>query len=44
MGTAVDTEFIMGMGRVESNVLMLLDLDKAFSSEELAQMGAGSLA
>jgi len=42
MGASVDTEFIMGMGRLESNVIMLLDLDKAFSSEELSQMGAGT--
>ncbi len=42
MGASVDTEFIMGMGRLESNVIMLLDLDKAFSSQELSEMGAGS--
>ncbi len=44
MGASVDTEFIMGMGRMESNVIMLLDLDKAFSAEELAEMGAGAQA
>ena len=42
MGSSVDTEFIMGMGRLESNVIMLLDLDKAFSSQELSEMGAGA--
>ena len=36
MGASVDTEFIMGMGRLEDTVVMLLDLDKAFSSEELS--------
>ena len=40
MGASVDTEFIMGMGRVDDNVVMLLDLDKAFSSEELSAIEA----
>ena len=38
MGTSVDTEFIMGMGRVDDNVVMLLDLDKAFSEGELSSI------
>ncbi len=40
MGAGVDTEYIMGMGRLENNVVMLLDLDKAFSTQELSAMGA----
>jgi purine-binding chemotaxis protein CheW len=42
MGASVDTEFIVGMGRLEHNVVMLLDLDKVFSTQELAEMGAGA--
>lgn len=38
MGASVDTEFITGMGKVEKHVIMLLDLDKAFSDEELKAM------
>lgn len=34
MGSNVDTEFIMGMGKVGEKVVMLLDLDKAFSKDE----------
>lgn len=35
MGLSVNTEFIMGMGRVEDTVVMLLDLDKAFAIEDM---------
>jgi len=38
MGAAVNTDFIMGMGKVENHVVMLLDLDQAFSTEELGAM------
>ena len=34
-GVGVDTEFILGMGKVGQKVLMLLDADKVLSSEEL---------
>lgn len=34
-GAGVDTDFILGMGKVGQKVLMLLDADKALSSEEL---------
>lgn len=33
MGASVNTDFIMGMGKVEDSVIMLLDIDKAFSDE-----------
>lgn len=34
LGANVDTEFILGMGKVGEKVVMLLDLDKAFSKDE----------
>ena len=33
MGAAVNTDFIMGMGKVDDLVIMLLDINKAFSDE-----------
>jgi purine-binding chemotaxis protein CheW len=38
-GTAVDTAFILGMGKVAKKVIMLLDIDKVLSSGELATIG-----
>ncbi len=35
-GSAVDTAFILGMGKVAKRVVMLLDVDKVMSSRELA--------
>ncbi|MEO5366571.1 MAG: chemotaxis protein CheW [Magnetococcus sp. WYHC-3] len=35
-GSAVDTAFILGMGKVGKRVVMLLDVDKVLSSGELA--------
>ncbi|MEO5366577.1 MAG: chemotaxis protein CheW [Magnetococcus sp. WYHC-3] len=37
-GTAVDTAFILGMGKVAKKVIMLLDIDKVLSSGELAKV------
>lgn len=37
-GRGVDTEFLMGMGKVGQKVVMLLDVDKVFSTGELAQV------
>jgi purine-binding chemotaxis protein CheW len=34
-GTAVDTHFILGMGKIGQKVVMLLDADKVLSGEEL---------
>lgn len=36
MGTRLNTAFLSGMAKVEDNFAMLLDIDKVFSSEELA--------
>ncbi len=38
MGASVDTAFILGMGKISDNVVILLDVDKVLSSEELAQV------
>ncbi len=35
IGASVRTEFIQGMGRRESGFVMILDIDKVFSAEEL---------
>ena len=35
-GTSVNTDFILGMGKVAKKVVMLLDIDKVLSSGELA--------
>jgi purine-binding chemotaxis protein CheW len=35
-GVGVDTGFILGMGKIGSKVIMLLDADKVLSSDELA--------
>ncbi len=35
-GSKVDTDFILGMGKVGIKVVMLLDMDKVLASDELA--------
>ena len=35
VGTAIRTDFIQGMGRRESTFLMILDIDRVFSPDEL---------
>ena len=39
-GTAVDTAFILGMGKVGKKVVMLLDVDKVLSGEEVSTLAA----
>lgn len=36
IGTRLRTEFILGMGKREGKFIMLLDVDKVFSSDELS--------
>ncbi|HMK48818.1 MAG TPA: chemotaxis protein CheW [Thermodesulfovibrionales bacterium] len=36
IGTRLRTEFIKGMGKRENNFIMILDIDKVFSTDELA--------
>lgn len=35
VGTRLNTEFIKGMGRVDNQFIMILDIDKVFTSAEL---------
>ena len=39
-GGAVDTSFILGMGKVGDRVVTLLDVDKVLSSSDLAEVAA----
>ncbi len=36
MGTSIDTRFIRGMGKQDANFVIILDIDKVFSADELA--------
>jgi purine-binding chemotaxis protein CheW len=36
IGTRIRTEFIKGMGKRDSQFIMILDIDRVFSAEELA--------
>lgn len=38
-GAKVDTDFILGMGKVGQKVVMLLDVDKVLSTDEAAVVG-----
>jgi len=40
MGTAIRTDFIRGMGKRDTNFLMILDIDRVFSGEQLAGLRA----
>ena len=42
IGTRLNTEFIKGMGKHGDNFIMLLDLDKVFSADELALVAGAS--
>jgi purine-binding chemotaxis protein CheW len=37
-GSAVDTSFILGMGKVKDDVKILLDIDRVLTSEEFVEM------
>jgi purine-binding chemotaxis protein CheW len=41
IGTRLNTEFIKGMGKRDSKFTIILDIDKVFSYDELAQVQAG---
>jgi len=43
LGTAVNTAYIMGMGKLENDIVMLLDLDKAFSREEFESLSGAAM-
>jgi purine-binding chemotaxis protein CheW len=38
LGTQLNTEFIKGMGKVENNFVMILDIDKVFSADDLTDL------
>jgi purine-binding chemotaxis protein CheW len=38
IGSSIDTDFIRGMGRRESEFIMILDIDKVFSAEQLTAL------
>ncbi len=38
MGTKINTEFIQGMGRQDESFIIILDINRIFSPEELAMM------
>jgi purine-binding chemotaxis protein CheW len=40
IGTRLDTEFIQGMGKYNDNFVIILDLDKIFTKEEILVAGA----
>lgn len=39
IGTKLNTDFIKGMGKLDSRFVMILDIDNVFSSDELADLG-----
>jgi purine-binding chemotaxis protein CheW len=41
IGTKLRTEFITGMGKRDDRFIIILDVDKVFSSDELAMVQAG---
>ncbi len=38
IGTKLDTDFIKGMGKIDDHFVMILDIDKIFSSAELSNL------
>lgn len=38
LGTRLNTEFIKGMGKIENNFVMILDIDRIFSAEDLLKI------
>jgi len=41
LGTKLNTDFIKGMGKVDNDFVMILDIDKVFASEDLAAVQRG---
>lgn len=42
IGTSLNTEFIKGMGKHEGNFIMILDIDRVFSEQEMAAIQSKS--
>lgn len=43
IGTSLNTDFIKGMGKHDGNFIMILDIDRVFTNEELEAVQGGSL-
>jgi purine-binding chemotaxis protein CheW len=41
IGTNLDTSFIQGMGRKDDNFIILLDIDRIFSAEDIQELSKG---
>jgi len=41
-GARIDTQFILGMGKIGSSVKILLDIDRVLSSTEIARVASGA--
>ena len=44
IGSRLNTDFIKGMGKVDDRFIMILDIDRVFSSDELMAVQGGSAA
>jgi purine-binding chemotaxis protein CheW len=44
IGTSIKTDFIRGMGKRDTNFLMILDIDRVFSADQLAGLRTASFA
>lgn len=44
IGTKLRTDFIRGMGKSDNRFIMILDIDKVFSSEDIAMVQTGEIA
>ena len=42
IGTSLDIEFLKGMGKKEDQFMMILDIDKVFSTEDIAAVSGGT--
>ena len=38
LGTSIKTDFIRGMGKREADFLMILDIDRVFSADQLSEL------
>lgn len=43
LGTNLNTTFIKGMGKVGSNFVMILEIDKVFSANEVSELETGAI-
>lgn len=43
IGTKLNTDFILGMGKHDGQFIMILDIDRTFTSDELATAGSVSV-